>query len=282
VLTGVGRLSVWRDPPSQHAVVAQYAPHPEVDLPAAAVVLRREGDGPYALLLDEVRRGVVGLLRAPNGRGGWTFSVEVDGHRMLAWQYLHAHAEPAVAAAYDRVTSGPDALRRRPDDLLAAFIALFTILAWAGAAAGGIVAAVIGFANGEPGWAWSAVGAAVGTGILGVVVAVLVSRAMPLTPAGVEARDHLLGLREFIDVAELLRLQALQGPRSVSWRWAPSPEGRGDDRTEQIFVQSELLPYATLFASDPSWRRGFDSLTFTNPNESGVRRWFATPDGRRG
>jgi hypothetical protein len=273
LLTLVGRLSVWRDPPSRHVVVAQFRPEPGVDVTAAAVVLKREDDGAYALLLEEARRGEVTLLRAPNGRGGVTLSVETGGRRILAWQYLHDHCEPLVRAAYDRWTAGDRALRGKPDGYLSGFIALFLILGWAGSWLGGVAAAIIAFATGEPAWGWTQIGLAVVTGVLGIVLAFAVSRAMPLTPAGVAARDHLLGLRDYVDIAELLRLQALQGPRSADGDAAPGVEG--DARTERVDIRDPLVPYAVLFASDHGWRRAFDSLTFTNPNRSGAGRFFA-------
>jgi len=279
----VGRLTVWRDPPSRHAIIAEYGPDPTVDIASAAVILRREDDGAFALLLDEAVRGEIALLRAPNGRGGVTISVEEPGgRRSLAWQYLHDHCEPAVRAAYERLTSGDAALRARPSGYLSAVIALFVILAWAGSWLGGVAAAIIGFASGEPGWAWLQIGIAVGVAVLGIVVAFLVSRFMPLTAAGVAARDRLLGLRVYVDVAEVHRLRILFGPRTAEAEPAPAPGGIGDQRTERIELPSRLIPYGVLFSTDRSWRRALDSLTFVNPNASGADRFFAPPRDRAG
>ncbi len=124
---------------------------------------------------------------------------------------------------------------------------------------GGIVLATLGFI-GIP----FTLGLLAAGGIL-----LLGSRAMPArTAKGVEARDHLLGLRDYMQLAEADRIRALQ-----------SPQGRltekvdGNDKTQLVKLYERLLPYAMLFGIEKDWAKQFADLYEQPPD------WYSGTSG---
>ena len=79
----------------------------------------------------------------------------------------------------------------------------------------------------------------VGLGVLGLI------RHRVLTHTGAAARNHLLGVREFIRVAEADRIKMLQA--------ASTAERRTIDGAEVIELYERLLPYAMLFGLEKEW-----------------------------
>ena len=71
------------------------------------------------------------------------------------------------------------------------------------------------------------------------------SRHTVLTPAGALAHEHLLGVREFIRVAEEDRLRMLQSYTGA--------ERRRDGGANVIHLYERLLPYAMLFGQEDEW-----------------------------
>ncbi len=66
-----------------------------------------------------------------------------------------------------------------------------------------------------------------------------------LTPEGARQYEHLMGVREFIRVAEADRLQMLQSYTGA--------ERRQDGSANVIIVYERLLPYAMLFGMEDEW-----------------------------
>ncbi|WP_309103857.1 DUF2207 domain-containing protein [Microbacterium sp.] len=98
-----------------------------------------------------------------------------------------------------------------------------------------------------------------------------------LTPAGALAHEHLLGVREFIRVAEADRLRMLQSYTGA--------ERRNDGGADVIHVYELLLPFAMLFGQEKEWgevleqiyareHRGPDWIG--DPNSPAVRTPLAT------
>lgn len=84
--------------------------------------------------------------------------------------------------------------------------------------------------------------AGVGAGVSAIVA---FSRHTVLTPAGAERAEYLLGVREFIRVAEADRLRMLQS--------AAGAERRSDGSVDIVHLYEKLLPYAMLFGEEKSW-----------------------------
>jgi uncharacterized membrane protein YgcG len=95
----------------------------------------------------------------------------------------------------------------------------------------------------------------------------LLARRRPLTARGSELREHLLGLREFIRVAEADRLQMLQ---SVSGAERISTT----DGAAIIKIYEKLLPYAVLFGLEKEWAKEIGKYYDTNPPD-----WYAGSNG---
>lgn len=66
-----------------------------------------------------------------------------------------------------------------------------------------------------------------------------------LTHAGAEQHEYLLGVKEFIRVAETDRLQMLQSYRGA--------ERRADGSVDVVHLYEKLLPYAMLLGEEKSW-----------------------------
>lgn len=84
--------------------------------------------------------------------------------------------------------------------------------------------------------------AAVGVGISAIVA---FSRHAVLTAEGAERAEYLLGVREFIRVAETDRLRMLQSVEGA--------ERRQDGSSDVVHLYEKLLPYAMLFGEERSW-----------------------------
>lgn len=86
----------------------------------------------------------------------------------------------------------------------------------------------------------------------------LFAKHMPArTAQGVQARNHLLGLKLYLEVAERDRLQKLQAPGAP---YAPN----ADEPTKTVELFEKLLPYAMVLGVERQWARQFESL-YTQP-----------------
>jgi uncharacterized membrane protein YgcG len=102
----------------------------------------------------------------------------------------------------------------------------------------------------------------VGIGILlSSLIVFIASRTMPArTPKGVETREHLLGLKEYIGLAEKERIQMLQSPEGARQFGDPTKHGG------KVKLFESLLPYAILFGQEKKWAEQFKDL-YTQPPE---------------
>lgn len=101
---------------------------------------------------------------------------------------------------------------------------------------------------------------AIGMGVSGLII-LLSAKTMPARSVqGVEARDYLLGLKDYINLAEKDRIQYLQSPEGVRQFGDPSK------KTTQIKLFETLLPYAMLFGLEKKWAEQFKDL-YTQPPE---------------
>ena len=87
----------------------------------------------------------------------------------------------------------------------------------------------------------------VGSGLAVFLVIAMISR-KPLTAAGAETRDHLKGLKEFIEWAEADRIRMLQSPMGAE-RVRIDP----NDPAQMLKLYEVLLPYAVVFGQEKEW-----------------------------
>jgi uncharacterized membrane protein YgcG len=86
---------------------------------------------------------------------------------------------------------------------------------------------------------------------VGITSFVAFSKHTVLTPSGAERHEYLLGVKEFIRVAEADRLAMLQSYQGA--------ERRGDGSVDVVHLYEKLLPYAMLFGQEKSWTAVLDT-----------------------
>ena len=82
--------------------------------------------------------------------------------------------------------------------------------------------------------------------------------------AGVEARDELRGLKDYIKLAEADRLKFLQSPEGVEKVAVASL--KPDDPKFKVKLFESLLPYAMLFGLEKQWAKQFQDIYKTPPD----------------
>jgi uncharacterized membrane protein YgcG len=106
-----------------------------------------------------------------------------------------------------------------------------------------------------PIWVWASINdvleenvvlPAVGAGLLWLMTSSLLVRPALLTRAGAEAKEHLLGLREYLTVAEEARLRMLQSPEGAM-------RVNATDTDAVVKLNERLLPYAVLWGVEDQW-----------------------------
>ncbi len=261
------RLTRLRDGRGRPTVIAEYTPPEGLDLFTASVLLRRTSRGAAASFVDLAVNRRIRIIETR--KAGWFSSgttyllelVDADGLEGPPLQLARALFGFQLQPGTGYLMSGRDVTLSQS---VRSIIQSATSSAKArglrrGASAIGILLVVLASLG------------AVGTIALGafmlenssgglvplalmpiaVIAALLVFGLVfrsPLTAAGAELRDHLLGLKLYIQLAEADRLRMLQSP--VGALRAPVS---GDDPREVVKVYEKLLPYAVLFGLEKQW-----------------------------
>ena len=89
----------------------------------------------------------------------------------------------------------------------------------------------------------------------------------PLTAAGAEVRDHLKGLKVFIEWAEADRIRMLQSPQGAERVQIDSRDVR-----QMLWLYELLLPYAVVFGQEKQWAKELAVLYGAGNSPSLVRR----------
>jgi uncharacterized membrane protein len=103
----------------------------------------------------------------------------------------------------------------------------------------------------------------VGIGLLlSSIIAFIFAWLMPArTEKGVATREYLLGLKEYIQLAEKDRIAYLQSPQgAIKKRIDPT------NHSQQVELFEDLLPYAMLFGLEKQWATQFKDLYTQPPN----------------
>ncbi|MFF2271786.1 DUF2207 family protein [Agromyces sp. NPDC058136] len=135
--------------------------------------------------------------------------------------------------------------------------AAVTVLAYLGLLVEGLLV-LIAFVGGE----WTALLAAL-VALAATIVTLVVTPARwrRFLPAAKPHREHLAGLRQYLELAEAERLRVLQSPSGAELRAdaTGAPSAGGDaEASEPLarFVLNEcLLPYAVLFGVEKEWMK---------------------------
>ena len=289
VLAFVFRFGVWRDARGRGTIIAQFEPPEGEDLLLDAELLGRNAVGLPALFVDFAVRGLVRVIDTDpgaSGSGSRRFELELvtkdgatDRERAVLVSLFEKSLKPgkrvnlgslnrstgaslygqqAKAAAY---AVAQDYRGKPPGSATVAKVlrrlALWTVLAFV------------------PIWVWAiwyevlegeVIGPSFGALMLGLVVPFVVAVPARLTAKGALAKEYLLGLREYLTVAEEQRMRMLQ-----------SPEGalrvNADDRGAVVKLDERLLPYAVLWGVEDRW---MDVLRAEWASEAPT--WLATSD----
>lgn len=266
-LAGVSRRRYLRDEPGRRVIIAEYTPPREIDALESAVLL---GLPTKAIPAEVLEQAVTGSIRIEEGHrklfGGVKLKAVLvdparadgDGRMLLEGLFpigspgeefefgrsdtrFSAAAQKILKAAnQELVTRGlrrpvPGKARLWPL-LLAILSAVLVFLLGFGALAA-FVAPLIPIAL-------------IFVSVVTVFVVVGLVARKPLTAAGAEVRDHLAGLKQFIEWAEADRIRMLQSPQGAE----RVPVDVSDPRVK-LKLYEALLPYAVVFGQEKEWAR---------------------------
>lgn len=99
-----------------------------------------------------------------------------------------------------------------------------------------------------------------GLGIAGLIFLIMAYVMPARTAKGVEARDHLRGLKEYITMAEAERIKILQSPNGQL-----TEKIDVNDRAQLVKLYERLLPYAMIFGIEKDWIKEFAPLYIQPP-----------------
>jgi uncharacterized membrane protein YgcG len=270
IVSIVFKTAVWRDKPGRGTIVAQYEPPQEEDesLLLDANLIGRPSAGLPAQFVDFAVRGMVRVIdTAPgdtslNDRMRFVLElVTADGANAQELRVLvilfgaslrpGARVHPGALSAdigaslygiasstaayamkagyrYEPVSRAPRILGR---------IAFWTVVAFV---------PIWFWAGGQDVITGAVVWPSVGTLVLAIAVPAVLSRPRRLSTKGALAREYLLGMREYLTIAEEERLRMLQSPGGAERIDAT-------DREAIVKLYERLLPYAVLWGVEDQW-----------------------------
>ncbi|MDX2376541.1 DUF2207 domain-containing protein [Microbacterium sp. LRZ72] len=252
------------DAPGRPTVIAEYAPPRGIDALESAVLMGQSSRGIPAEVLEQAIAGSIRVVEGPRKWGKTTFDLQLidrsradeNGRELLDGMFAGGRTEYRLGRSDSRLSrtaSGilkdaaaqlrRDGLRRRVPGHVRALPIVVAVAAAVGVFAFGITAMSAGVDPLGP------LLLIVAAGIMVFVVAALVSRT-PLTPEGAEARDHLRGVKMFIEWAEADRIRMLQSPAGAERRAVSV-----DDSRQMLRLYERLLPYAVVFGQETEWAK---------------------------
>lgn len=271
LLTALGlalRVVLWRDARGRGTIIAQFEPDISRGMLLDANIVGRPSAGLAALFVDLAVRGVIRVIdtrpNAPVGLNPLRFALELvsaEGVSRQEHKVLVILFGPSLDPGA-RVIPGTLSARQG-----AALYVLPTAAATLATTEGYraqpaarwpkvLVASVFLVATSfVPLWFWAAsfdvLGGQVllpafGTFALLVALPILLVKPQRLTSRGAVAKEYLLGIREYLTVAEKDRMRVLQ-----------SPEGAlrvdANDRGAVVGLNERLLGYAVLWGVEDQW-----------------------------
>jgi uncharacterized membrane protein len=94
------------------------------------------------------------------------------------------------------------------------------------------------------------------------------------TEAGVRAHDDLLGLKDYIKLAEADRLKFLQSPQGAE-KITDKDAFNPNNPAQKVKLFEKLLPYAMLFGLEKDWAKQFNDIYTTPPDWYQGGSWSA-------
>jgi hypothetical protein len=266
VAAGVVRRRRLADAPGRPTIIAEYDPPRTVDALEGAILLSLPAKAIPAEVLEQA---VVGSIRIVEGTRRLFGGVRLEAHlvdgsradgdgRLLLNGLFGAGAQPGAVFEFGRQdTRFSSAARsilsaaekelvrrglRRPVGFgpraLPMAIALVATIGVFGFGVAALNASVT---------PWVPLGLMVASIIGLFIVGGLVAR-KPLTTLGAATRDHLVGLKVFIEWAEADRIRMLQSPAGAE----RTPIDASDPR-QMLRLYETLLPWAVVFGQEKEW-----------------------------
>ncbi|PFG29348.1 DUF2207 domain-containing protein [Paramicrobacterium agarici] len=260
------RVTKLRDAPGRPRVIAEYEPPHDIDALQAAVFLGKQAKAIPAEVLEQA---VSGSIRIIEGRrkffGGARLQAQLvdtskadgDGRMLLYGLFGPAPAAGAVfefgrqdkrlsKTAQNIITWAKTQLksreyRRTVSSTAVKAPAILGFLAAGASVALGVISLNLQVEPLLP------VLLMIGAVVAWVACIMLVAH-RPLTPRGAELRDHLAGLKEFIEWAEADRIRMLQSPTGAERRTIDASDPR-----QVLHLYEKLLPFAVIFGQEKQW-----------------------------
>ena len=251
-----------QDEPGRPTVIAEYEPPPGLDALTAAVLRGAQSKGIPAEVLEQA---IVGSIRIVEGERKWgspTFELELidrsladeNGRQLLSSMFPGSKKTFTLGKSDTRVSRTAQKILKDADAALTAMgvrrevpaiVRSRPIVVSLLAGVATVTFGVFGLGRGiDPAWIVPLIIAAP---VLLVTTALVVSR-RPLTSLGAELRDHLAGVKVFIEWAEADRIRMLQSPQG-----AERTPISVDDPRQMLQLYERLLPYAVVFGQEKKW-----------------------------
>jgi uncharacterized membrane protein YgcG len=276
------------DAAGRPTIIAEYTPPTVVDALESAVLL---GKPTKAIPAEVLEQAVVGSIRIVEGKKRWLGGVDLEAHlvdrgradgdgRMLldglfgegatagaVFSFGRQDTRLSAAARAILAAAGKElvlrGLRREVALRLRALPVVLAFIAAAGVVGFGILALTAGVV------AWVPVVVMIAGALVLFAVCGLVAR-KPLTALGAETRDHLAGLKIFIEWTEADRIRMLQSPGGAE-RVAVD----AGDPGQMLRIYETLLPYAVVFGQEKEWA---DRLAVLY-DSTGTPGWYVGTSG---
>lgn len=264
-LAGAARARHLRDAPGRPVIIAEYTPPRGIDALESAVLL---GHTTKAIPAEVLEQAVVGSIRIEEGPPKWFGGTKLkavlvdpslaDGDGRMLLPGLFPLGVPGEEFEFGRTdtrfsTTAQTVLKAATAELTARGLRRPVrpgVRAWPLLV--GIGSAVLVLVLGIVAMAAYVIPLVPVLLIVAAVIAVIVVVALvshrPLTAAGAETRDHLLGLKQFIEWAEADRIRMLQSPQGAE----RVPVDVSDPRVK-LKLYETLLPYAVVFGQEKQW-----------------------------
>ena len=273
------RLRVFRDAPGRGIVVPQYEPFPELGVMEAAVLLGREPRGLPAQFVQLVVTRAARLVdRGAEVPARRRYRLELadtsglDRDDLIAVAMLFGRTrrrtgidlDTSDRTLGDRVASLRSKVRLEVATRYRTRVrSRWTVVVRVALALAAVAALVVGLWAAEMGvGGWLLLVQLLAVWLGGAVLFALAGSPEVLTPEGALAREHLDGIRDYLELAEADRLRVLQSPEGAERR----PVDTGDPASV-VRLDERLLPYAMLFGIEDRWQRELGTAYESTPTE---------------
>lgn len=287
VLAAVTRRRHLRDEPGRPVIIAEYTPPRGIDALESAVLLGRTTKAIPAEVLEQA---VVGSIRIEEGPPRWFGGTKLkavlvdptladgDGRMLLPGlfpmgmpgeEFEFGRSDTRFSTTAQKVLKAASAelssrgLRRKVPVSARAWPIAIAIVCDVLVLLFGI-GALVRYVT-----PWVPILLIAAATLVTLLVAGMVSR-KPLTAAGAETRDHLLGLKQFIEWAEADRIRMLQSPQGAERVYVDVSDPR-----VKLKLYETLLPYAVVFGQEKKWAEELAVLYGAGNSPS----WYAGSSG---